>query len=417
MYHDKLQIVQDSDFAYLIAHRKTKNVLAGNKLSKIFYSLDADEKFPNLSQIFKNDIDNLTNLLESLPRLRYIKMEKVKSFKTNGEQFDCEIEVRFLEEYEELVYFVIKEKIENEELIRKCVELTTKVEMDQQYFDVMQEFSKNVFFRINIQNKTMVHRGDISQIHGLFPVVENYPESMLENEVIHIEDLPGYMKFANNLMKGIGGIYETRVQLSDRSYEWYRLQGKPIYDIDNNIVEMVGKSENIQKLVNARKNTDKDLLTSVLTKNSFEVLASNMLELASETDNFALVLVDVDNFKSVNDKYGHVFGDFLLQIASKRLVNSTRNSDKIGRVGVDQFAILFNHVPNKDIVYERAKIIKEVLTRAISNGEHNYKMNISIGISFFPNDATNYNELFYNALSAVKKGRAQGSNLITFFEE
>lgn len=416
MYQDKLKIVEDSDFAYIIAHRKTKNILAGNKLAKIFYSIDTDENFPNLGEIFKNDNDNLTNLLNSLSRLRYIKLLSLKSNKNTGEQFDCDVEIRFFEEHEDIIYLVIKENHENDELIKRCIDLTKKVEMDQQYFDVMQDFSKNVFFRINVERKTMIHRGDISKIHGLVPVIENYPESMLENGVIHNDDLPGYMKFANDLMSGIGGIYETRVQLSDRTYEWYRLQGKPIYDNNKNIVEMVGKSENIQKLVNARKNTDKDLLTSVLTKTSFEVLASNMLELASDTDNFALVLVDVDGFKNINDKYGHVFGDFLLQIASKRLSNSTRSSDKIGRVGTDQFAILFNHVPNKDIVFERAKIIKEVLNRAISNGEYNYKMEVSIGISFFPNNATNYNELFYNSLSAIKNGRKQNNNQITFYE-
>lgn len=418
MYQNMLNIVEYSDFAYAIVQRKTQNILASNKLFKTFYNIDANENenSKTLGDIFPNDINSIIDGLEILSRLKYIKLLSIKSNKNSGEVFECDIEFRFFNEDEDVIYLLIKEKTQNDELIRRCIDLSKKIEMDQQYFDVMQEFSKDLFFRINLKRKTMVHRGDISNFYGLIPEVGNYPESMLKNGLIHPEDLPNYMIFANNLMNGIGGVFETRVQFKDRTFEWYRLQGKPIFDNDGIVIEMVGKSENIQKLVNASQNTDKDLLTEVLTKTSFEVLVGTTLEFISETDNFALLVIDIDGFKEINEEFGYIFGDFLLQIAGKRLVNCIRRSDKIGRVGVNQFAILFNHVPNNEIVLNRAEIIRQVLNRAMSNGEHSCEMTVTIGISLFPQDASKYNKIFDNCIKTIEKARGNGNNNIAFYE-
>lgn len=407
MYQDKMQIVEESDLIYIVAHRETQQVLAGNKLAKTFYSLDTF----NLSEIFSTEIESLTNMLSGLPKIKYIKLLDINSNKNNGELFKCDVEMRFLDEENDVIYMVITVKNNNDSLIKRCIELSKKVEQDQQYFDVMQEFSKNLFFRIDIKNKTMVHRGDISNFFGLIPVVENYPESMLENGLIHPEDLDGYMKFANDLMKGIPGVYETRVQFNDRTYESYKLQGKALYDNDGNVVQMIGKSENIQKLVSIRENSSKDVLSTSLNKEAFEAMTTTTLANATVEDNFAYLLIDFDEFKLVNQKYGNIYGDFTIETASKRIMNCIRVTDKVGRVGVDQFAILFSDVTNKNIILERAKTIQNSLNQEFNNGEQSYKVHVSTGVSFFPENGTTYAQLHDNSLKVLLDSRKEEKTL------
>lgn len=405
MYQDKLQIVEESDFIYLIAHRKTHSVLAGNKLAKIFYSQDTDGNFFNLREIFSKEIGNIISMLEGLSKVKYMKLLDLKSNKNNGDLFDCDVEVRFLDEENDIIYMIVKEKSNNDTLIKRCIELSKKVEFDQQYFEVMQEFTKDLFFRVDIKKKTMVHRGDISNFYGLIPVVENYPESMRENGLIHQDDLDGYMKFANDLMNGIPGVYETRVHFNDRSFDWYKLQGKPLYDNDGNVVQMIGKSENIQKLVNARDGSKKDVLATSLNKEAFEVMVDAKLEFASDNDKYALVLIDFDDFKLVNEKHGNIYGDFIVETASKRITNCVRQSDKVGRVGVDRFAVMFNYDSDKNVIIERAEIIQKSLNREYNNGEHSYQIQTSVGISFFPDDGRGYDDLYVKSTKELLESR------------
>lgn len=398
MYEEKLQIVEDSDLAYILAHRKTRCVLAGNKLARILFSKDACRDlgtFSNLDEIFEPDKDNLFSVLDCLRKSKYMKMLDINAVKNNGNLFCCDVEIRFFNEMDDIIYITIKEKTNNnDDLIKRCIELSTKVELDQQYFDVMQEYSKDLFFRIDIKNKTMIHRGDISNFYGLVPIVENYPEAMLKNGLIHHDDLEGYMKFAYDLMNGIPGVYETRVQFNDRTYEHYRLQGRPLYDNDGVAIQMIGKSENIQKLVNLRDTTDKDPLTLVLNSTSFEAEITSILASATKEEKFAYLLVDFDNFKLVNEKLGNIFGDFIIENASKRINSLIRDLDIVGHIGADKFAVILRQVDDKNIIFERLKVIKESLQCEFNNGDHGYKINASVGISFYPENGSNYNNLF-----------------------
>lgn len=413
MYSQYLQLVEDSDFVYIIAHRKTFKVIDGNKLAKIYFSADPYGNFADLKEIFDTDFDSIKNMLDALPKVKYMKLSEVKSRKQCGNEFDCEVELRYLKEYDDIIFLVIKEKTSSDTLIKRCIELSKKVEFDQQYFDVMQEYSKDVFFRIDIKKKTMVHRGDIAKINGLIPVIENYPESMRENEVIHPDDLEGYMKFAYDLLDGIPGVYEARVQLSDRTYERYKLQGKALYDNDGNVTQMIGKSENIQKLVDVSRNSTNDVLSSLAMgkENFVETVDSISTSIESMEVDYTFVLFDFDDFKQVNEKYGNIFGDFVIENAGKRIKNCIRSTDKLGRVGVDQFVVLFEHTADNEVLVQRTDIIQNSLNREYNDGEYSYRIKASVGISSAPRDGVTYRELYDKAYTDLKNARKRGQSI------
>lgn len=299
--------------------------------------------------------------------------------------------------------------------VKKQSELMKKIEFDQQFFDIMQEFSKDLLFHIDIKKKTLLHRGDVSNFVDLYPIIDNFPESMRDNRLLHPDDLEGYIAFAYRLMSGLNAACELRFQLKSGNYDKYRLQGKVLFDIQGNPLQVVGKSENIQKYVEIETRANYDSLTTTLNKLSFRELVEANLERAVQTDRFALLFIDFDDFKGVNDTMGHKFGDFLLEVTGKRIINAVRNHDRVGRVGGDEFVVFFQHAPSAEAVLERAEAILYTLRRPFNDGELSYSMKASIGVALYPSHGTTYEELYDHSDVALYRSKARGKDVATIY--
>lgn len=338
---------------------------------------------------------------------------------------ECEldIELNFGTEYVQLFRFSAFKSTYDGKLygvlisVKKQRELIKKIEYDQQYFDIMQKFSKDLLFRIDIKKRTLVHRGDISMFTALLPVVKNFPESVRELRYVHPDDLEGYIAFSYRLMSGVEASFEARFQFKNGTFEKYRLQASPLYDMMGNVIQIVGKSENIQQYAEIEAKANYDTLTTTLNKQSFKELIQHQLNHAVVSDKFALLFLDLDDFKSVNDTMGHVFGDFLLEATAKRILNCIRSQDKVGRVGGDEFVIFFQLAPNADMVLERAEAILYSLRREFTLGEQRYKTRGSIGIALYPEHGTEYDLLYDRADKALYESKRLGKDLATLYGE
>jgi diguanylate cyclase (GGDEF)-like protein/PAS domain S-box-containing protein len=135
-----------------------------------------------------------------------------------------------------------------------------------------------------------------------------------------------------------------------------------------------------------------------------------------ERTQFAVIFLDLDNFKHVNDSLGHAVGDKLLQSVSKRLVASVRDSDTVSRQGGDEFVIL---LPVIDDPLDAARTAEKILTslRAPHNVEaHVLHTNGSIGLSIYPADGEDADTLIKNADVAMYHAKEQGRNNSQFFK-
>lgn len=130
---------------------------------------------------------------------------------------------------------------------------------------------------------------------------------------------------------------------------------------------------------------------------------------------FALLYIDLDNFKPINDNIGHDAGDFVLKEVSKRLMKSVRESDTVARIGGDEFSVILMDVTNNKkagIVAE--KIIESVGLR-IQFSEHHLQIGVSIGIAMFPKDANDVEQLIKHADQAMYKAKSSGKNRYCFY--
>lgn len=129
----------------------------------------------------------------------------------------------------------------------------------------------------------------------------------------------------------------------------------------------------------------------------------------------AVLFLDLDNFKHINDSLGHAVGDLLLIEVATRLRENTRIEDTIARMGGDEFILLVQHLRHEQDITHLAKKILLDLTSPYKIGDRVFYLSASIGISLFPRDATNAEALIANADAAMYRAKSKGRNTFDFY--
>ncbi|HQQ87173.1 MAG TPA: GGDEF domain-containing protein, partial [Smithellaceae bacterium] len=124
----------------------------------------------------------------------------------------------------------------------------------------------------------------------------------------------------------------------------------------------------------------------------------------------ALMMLDIDNFKNVNDSLGHMVGDKLLKEISLRLTGRLRQNDTICRLGGDEFIILLPAIERVENAVEVAQIILKSFEQSFICNDHLINSSISIGIAIYPDDAQDIDVLMKNADMAMYYVKAHGRN-------
>lgn len=125
---------------------------------------------------------------------------------------------------------------------------------------------------------------------------------------------------------------------------------------------------------------------------------------------FALLFIDLDGFKSVNDTMGHDVGDGLLAQAAQRLLDCVRDADTVARMGGDEFTVILSTIASADDAKTVAKKIIESLSMPFEIEHHKAKIGASIGISVFPEHGRNIDTLLKNADDAMYAAKKAGKN-------
>tara|TARA_R110002050_G_scaffold1244_5_gene8734 strand:+ start:19641 stop:21146 length:1506 start_codon:yes stop_codon:yes gene_type:complete len=159
----------------------------------------------------------------------------------------------------------------------------------------------------------------------------------------------------------------------------------------------------------------KDMLTGLPNRVSFELIASKIIDLANQNqNNIALLFVDLDGFKLINDAYGHQAGDEMLNKVARKIESNLRTTDSVSRIGGDEFVILLDKATNRqDISLIGNKIIQS-LSEDMLIGTNVCTISASIGIAIYPEHGDNIVELTKKADAAMYKIKASGKNGIAF---
>ncbi len=248
--------------------------------------------------------------------------------------------------------------------------------------------------------------------------------------------LKGYQKgaadylFAPVIPKVVQAKVAVFVELNQKTLELERktleleaingdLRVKRLQDLEN--VNEALKTEVQERRVAEERATElatRDILTGLFNRRSLlERLKHSITQAARRQEGLALMFLDLDKFKDINDAFGHEVGDELLRQVAEHLNDSVRESDMVARLGGDEFVILLEGFPDTaDVVKVARKIINANL-EPHTIGSQVVKTSATIGISFYPQDGTTAEALLKNADLAMYHAKQKERGTIQFFHE
>ena len=159
-----------------------------------------------------------------------------------------------------------------------------------------------------------------------------------------------------------------------------------------------------------------DALTDLPNRVSFREQLQRELERTRRGEQLAVLYIDIDEFKSVNDSLGHPAGDELLKAVASRLRSCIRETDTVARLGGDEFAIVQTGIKQPSDVMELVKRIYEAIREPHECLGHQVATDASIGIALAPNDGTELDQLLKSADLAMSGAKADGRRTYRFFE-
>jgi diguanylate cyclase (GGDEF)-like protein/PAS domain S-box-containing protein len=159
-----------------------------------------------------------------------------------------------------------------------------------------------------------------------------------------------------------------------------------------------------------------DALTDLPNQVLFKDRLKQAIALSRRNDHMqAVLLLNLDRFKTINDSLGYTAGDRLLQSVAERLTNCVRESDTVARFGGDEFAILLTQIPRAQDAANAARAIKETLDQAFLFDDQEVFVASSIGIAIYPTDGRDTAGLLKNAGAALDRAKNQGGNNYQFY--
>jgi diguanylate cyclase (GGDEF)-like protein len=145
-----------------------------------------------------------------------------------------------------------------------------------------------------------------------------------------------------------------------------------------------------------------------------ELFSKTVLQARRHNRYFGVLFLDLDNFKPINDTYGHHIGDEALIEVSKRLKLALRSSDVIARIGGDEFIAIVEDLENTESAAVIAEKLISFLTRPMSLTGHTCTLGVSIGIAMYPQDGENSRDLYRHADEAMYSVKKRGKNGYAF---
>lgn len=214
---------------------------------------------------------------------------------------------------------------------------------------------------------------------------------------------------------------ECRINTQRNDVIWTESKINPITDEEGNVTKLLL----VTRDVTDRKQSEEtihhlayhDALTDLPNRRMYvQQLSKEMMQAKRFQSNLAVLFLDMDRFKDVNDSFGHDVGDMLLIEASKRLQACLKPGDVVARLGGDEFTIMQNHLQDRSEASALAEQIMNQLQRPFELEGHVFNVSCSIGIALYPQDGDNPEDLLKRADTALYTVKSRGKNGYDFFD-
>lgn len=286
--------------------------------------------------------------------------------------------------------------------VTRSKELEEKLRLSLERHQIIMDQTTDILFEWDIQADTMIFSGNWEKKFGCPPVTQHVSRLFWQAPYILPEDQPLFTKLLSRIR---GGEHyaeeEIRIINGKQNAVWCRIRITGLTDKTGRAVRAVGAILDIdaekKKAQNLMERAQRDMLTKLYNKGSSQEYIQAVLANNVPGKMAALMIIDLDNFKHMNDTMGHLFGDALLSEVAHSIQKQFRSEDIVGRVGGDEFLVFLGQIPNAALAEQKAvqvmKAIGEMAVQELTEVE----LSCSIGIAIYPECGQTYHELFQRA--------------------
>jgi len=304
----------------------------------------------------------------------------------------------------------ITERKESQEALR---------EAERRYYELFENAIEGIF-RTTVDGKYIDANPALARIYGY-----DSPDELMES----LNDIRNQLyvnprrrdEFMDLIAaRGIVSSFESQVYRKNGEVIWISENARAVHDSEGRIVCFEGTVEDITelKLYQARieQQAHYDALTGLANRTLLQDRLSHAIRSAkSYGSSLAVVFVDLDRFKYVNDSLGHHVGDELLRSMAERLKASVRESDTVARIGGDEFVLLINGYGDPETVAPVLERLMAEVSRPWATSQGEFNVTCSIGVALYPTDGATAEELLKHADSAMYRAKEKGRNNFQFF--
>ena len=272
----------------------------------------------------------------------------------------------------------------------------------------------------NLQTGDVIYSRRYREIYGygedqVFDYWENWEDR------VHPDDLPLVRADREAYLTGKTETYsnERRMRCQDGSWKWILSRGMVVSrDALGNPVRMIGTHTDIseRKAVQERMQmlAHFDLLTGLPNRSLFsDRLRQGLAKARRDRTSLALMMIDLDKFKPVNDEYGHQIGDLLLkEVAQRMLACVRRETDTVARLGGDEFMVILSEIEQAQDAITVAEKIRDALNQVFEIGAHQVNISSCIGLAVFPEHGSDETQLIKSADAAMYRAKENGRNRV-----
>ncbi len=296
--------------------------------------------------------------------------------------------------------------------------LPAKLQLDYQ---LLSQYSTDIITKYRMDGICTYASPSIERILGYAPE-EIVGQSVFD--FFHPNDLKTKRRLFTRLLDGQADDPVCyRIRRKDGSYVWLETTSKPI---TGNLADPENEIITVSRDITRRKQTEErllklanfDSLTGLPNRALFRDRLRRAITRAQRNKTrLALLFLDLDRFKNINDSLGHHAGDQLLRGVAKRLTQNARKGDTVARLGGDEFTVILENIHTPDDASLVANKILELMEPPFRLDGHELVVSPSIGITLYPDDAEDMRSLLKNADTAMYRSKEQGGNRYQFYTE
>jgi diguanylate cyclase (GGDEF)-like protein/PAS domain S-box-containing protein len=288
----------------------------------------------------------------------------------------------------------------------------------------------SILFQVSEQSPAIIMitdtSGKIEYVNPKFEQISGYSKEEVIGKNPHIlksghTNEQEYQQLWQTITQGKEWTGEFHNRRKNGELYWEKALISPLFNSVGAITHFIAVKEDITKQKQQETlleyQAKYDNLTNIPNRNyALTKIEQMIVEAQATKTEFALMFIDLDHFKEVNDNFGHEYGDELLIRATQRMKHNLRSSDLLGRLGGDEFLIAIPHLKQKkDVTVIGHKIINS-LEQPFHILDEILSISASIGVTFFPDEADNLEQLISNADIAMYKAKNNGRHQLQFFQ-